>query len=217
MGVAMCLPPQPECPLGPLDTLPRHPGGRDAMVKGPLQPLWRQGRLGRKAAAVGMPAPLQRVASLGHAGGSESARSRRRWPWGVAEVTPPLWPFSTRPAVPLYGRAPPPQAGLVAGLPSPRRPARPGEPPDARPQTGAKRRGGLRPPTAPVPPEAARLGRCIAMPFRHLPAMFALHGAAPAAERGPRAAPRGAAGKAWPYMSCHRGQPACLCPYRLQP
>jgi hypothetical protein len=60
------------------------------------------------------------------------------------------------------------------------------------------------------------LGRCIAMHFCHLPAIFALHGAEQASDRGPSAAPRCTAGKAWQYRSFHRGQPERPCPYRLQ-
>src|SRR4029450_776953 len=54
------------------------------------------------------------------------------------------------------GAPPPPNAGLFSGILSHRRPARPGEPPDARPHTGANRRGEHRHPTVPVPTDAAR-------------------------------------------------------------
>ena len=59
------------------------------------------------------------------------------------------------------------------------------------------------------------IGRRIAIHFRQLPAIFALHGAEQASDIGPRAAPSLAAGKAWQHMAFHLGQPERPFTYRL--
>ena len=71
-------------------------------------------------------------------------------------------------------------------------------------------------PLGPSPQMLHALGRGIAMHCRQWPAIFVLHGAAHAAERGPGAAPRFTAGKAGQYMAFHLGQPERPGPYRLQ-
>src|SRR5262249_16486996 len=50
MGVVVCLQPQPQRPMVPIDTLASHPRAWDPHVKGTLQHLLRQLRLGRQEA-----------------------------------------------------------------------------------------------------------------------------------------------------------------------
>src|SRR5438132_7820802 len=60
------------------------------------------------------------------------------------------------------------------------------------------------------------IGRRIAVDFRQLPAVFTLHGAEQAPDRGPGAATSVTAGKVGHEPSFHLGQPEGPCTHRLQ-
>ena len=60
------------------------------------------------------------------------------------------------------------------------------------------------------------IGRRIAVDFRQLPAVFTLHGAEQAPDRGPGAVTSVTAGKVGHEPSFHLGQPEGPCTHRLQ-
>jgi hypothetical protein len=204
--------------MGPIDTRSRPPGCRAPLGQGPLQHRRRPWRRRRKAArrgtagalaARGVVGPLVRERECPLA--PQRALGRRRGPQhphGAMCNTagwPPRWARHPRRRLAFLQESR--RLDAHHGLGSPQRRD------DLRAQSVAESHGI---PRCPSQQMLHARGRGIAMPCGQWPAIFALHGAAQASARGPSAAPRGTAGNAWQYMSCHLGPPERPFPYRRQ-
>ena len=114
MGVLMCLPPQPQVPMLPIDALPRHPGGRDARVAGALQPLLRQRWCGRTGTRRGHPGALAAALVLAPCFGHLEGTIKQDGPLGTrrGQEHPNLTMRNAPRCAALLARSPRPTAGL---------------------------------------------------------------------------------------------------------
>src|SRR5882672_1037740 len=201
----------------PIDTLPRHPGGWDARVKGTLQHLLRAWRFGRTEALGGNACALAaryvvgpflresaRTIEQDMAMGPRRGQTHPKLAIVHATGCPALVACHPHRRLACFE-----QSRLIDdehGLGSPQMLGH------IRAQSVAE---GIGIPLSPAPQMRHAIGRRIAMHFRPLPAIFPRHGAEEASDRGLRTAPGGAAGKAWQQMAFHLGQPERPCTYRL--
>jgi len=216
MGVVVCLPPPPQRPIVPLDTLSCHPRGWDARVQGTLEPLLRQLRRGRQEALRWHPRTLAARGVVGPLCGEREGPIEHARTLGtrIGQKHPNLALFNTACCPTLWARHPGRmlaffQASRLSddqhGLRVPQRLSHLGPPIVAE---------GIGIPLRPSQQMRHPIRGALPMDCGQLPPVFALDRPQQTPKICPPSAPSFMAGKTWQDAAVNFGQPDGPGPHR---